>query len=131
MTPWTDKYVGAPYIPCEGDCAALAARVAKEELGLDICFPQHADGLFAQAIQVRALRGAYAEHIDAPEDKQPVLLLARARFFHIGVIALLGGIVHVLHADQTSGYVVCQRLADLTTLAYQLEGFYRWKSPQS
>ncbi|SOE48112.1 hypothetical protein ODI_R1242 [Orrella dioscoreae] len=39
----------------------------------------------------------------------------------------LAGEWWVLHADQSAGSVLRQRLRDVTRLHFQLEGFYAWK----
>ncbi|MBC7201944.1 MAG: hypothetical protein H5U29_00275 [Pusillimonas sp.] len=124
---WSDRYIGQPYIPESGDCAAFAERVAREVLRINPKLPEsHASGLREQAEQISQLKDSYAVRVDAPIDGQPVLFVARGRFFHIGVAALIGGETWIVHADQSAGAVVCQRLTDMTRWAYKLEGAYRW-----
>lgn len=124
---WTDSYIGQPYIPGVADCASLAERVAREVLGICPGLPQsHETSLRGQAEQVARLKDGVAVRVDAPIDAQPVLFVARGRFFHIGVVALIGGETWVLHNDQSAGMVVCQRLRDMTCWAYEFEGYYRW-----
>lgn len=127
MPHWSDKYIGQPYVPEVGDCAAFAERVAREVLGIDPKLPvSHEQSLRAQAEQITELKDIHAVRVDAPIDGQPVLFVARGRFFHIGVAALIGGETWVVHADQGAGAVVCQRLADMTRWAYRWEGWYKW-----
>lgn len=127
MNHWSQNYIGLPYVEGEADCAALAERVAKEVLRIDPKLPQsHASGLRGQAEQITALKAEYAVRVDTPIDGHPVLFAARGRFFHIGVACHLAGEVWALHADQTSGSVICQRLRDMTRWSYSLEGFYKW-----
>lgn len=124
---WSDRYVGLPYIAGAGDCAALAAKVARDVLGIDCGLPaSHATGLREQSAQVMANKEALAVRIDAPIDAQPALFLARGRLAHIGVVCIIGGEVWVLHADQSAGAVVRERLSRMTEFRYILEGFYKW-----
>tara|TARA_R100000655_G_scaffold83222_1_gene122800 strand:- start:151 stop:534 length:384 start_codon:yes stop_codon:yes gene_type:complete len=124
---WSDKYIGQPYIPESGDCAAFAERVAREVLNIDPGLPaSHESGLREQAKQITELKDTYAVQVDAPVDGQPVLFVARGRFFHIGVACLINGETWILHADQSAGAVICQRLSDMTRWAFKLQGFYKW-----
>lgn len=124
---WSDKYIGQPYLPEVGDCAAFAERVAREVLGVDPKLPvSHEKSLRAQAKQIADLKDVHAVRSEVPIDGHPVLFVARGRFFHIGVAALISGETWVVHADQSAGAVVCQRLADMTRWAYKLEGHYKW-----
>ncbi|WP_427183616.1 hypothetical protein ACL598_17505 [Bordetella bronchialis] len=124
---WSDKYVGQPYVPEVGDCAALAAKVAREVLCVDCGLPEsHATGLWEQSAQVLANKDALAQRIDKPIDAQPALFLARGRLAHIGVVCLIGLEVWILHADQSAGAVVRERLTKMTQYRYVLEGFYQW-----
>lgn len=127
MAHWSGRYIGQPYIPGVADCMNLAEQVANEVLGLHIGIPTtHETSLRGQAEQLSRLKATYAERVDAPIDAQPVLFVARGRFFHCGAVALIGGETWVLHNDQSAGMVVCQRLRDLTRWAYSFEGFYKW-----
>lgn len=127
MAHWSDPYVDLPYVAETGDCAALAERVAREVFGRHVGLPtSHASGYRAQAAQIMDCKDDYAARIDAPEDGAPVLLIARGHFCHIGVMCWLAGEWWVLHADQTFGAVLRQRLRDVTRINYKLEGFYRW-----
>lgn len=123
---WVDRYIGIPYVAKTGDCAAFAQRVAREVLHMDVVLPGHATGLRAQALQIDALKDRYAERVDAPIDAHPVLFLARKKFYHMGAVALIAGETWVVHADQSVGMVVCQRLRDMIAWQYELEGMYRW-----
>lgn len=125
---WSDKYVGEPYIPESGDCAALAAKVSLKEFGKSIGLPlSHAITLRDQSKQILDLKDDLAVKIDTPVDGCPVLLITRGRVCHIGVMCWICSDWWVLHADQSAGFVIRQRLRDLTRLHYKLEGFYQWK----
>lgn len=125
---WSDGYIGRPYAAQGGDCADLAAAVAREVLGIECALPTaHATSYREQARQVMACRDDLAERVAAPIDGQPILLHGRGRTCHIGVACLIGGETWVLHADQAAGFVVRERLRQLTQVRYQLEGYYRWK----
>ena len=124
---WSEKFIGRPYIPGVADCMVLAEQVANEVLGLHIGIPTaHETSLRGQAEQLSRLKADFAVRVDAPIDAQPVLFVARGRFFHCGVVALIGGETWVLHNDSAAGMVVCQRLRDMTRWAYVFSGFYRW-----
>lgn len=125
---WSDKYVGEPYVAESGDCAALAARVAHAEFGLSIDLPlAHAEGLRDQAIQIMDEKPNLAVKIQEPFDGCPALFIARGRVCHIGVMCWIALDWWVLHADQSVGFVVRQRLREMTRLHFALEGFYKWK----
>ena len=127
MAHWTDRYIGKPYIAGVADCMNLVERVANEVLGIYPGIPtSHETSLRGQAKQLAELKWNYARRVDAPIEAQPVLFVARGRFFHCGVAAIIGGETWVLHADSMIGMVVCQRLRDMTRWTYQLEGFYSW-----
>lgn len=127
MAHWTDRYIGKPYIAGVADCMNLAEQVANEVLGIYPGIPaSHETSLRGQAKQLAELKWNYARRVDAPIEAQPVLFVARGRFFHCGVAAIIGGETWVLHNDQSAGMVVCQRMRDLTRWAYSLEGYYRW-----
>lgn len=127
MAHWSDAYVGRAYIPEVGDCAALAEQVAHEVLGLTIGLPaSHASGYRSQAKQILELKDSYAVKIDEPQDGQPILLIARGRVCHIGVMCFISSQWWVLHADQSAGMVIRQKLSDVTRLHFMVEGYYKW-----
>lgn len=128
MAHWSDKYINQPYIPEAGDCAALAERVAREVFGKVVGLPtSHASTYRAQAKQIMELRDDYAERIGEPVDGCPALFVGRGRLCHIGVMCWIDNEWYVLHADQSFGAVVRQRLRDVTRIHFKLENFYRWK----
>lgn len=124
---WSDKYVGEPYIAGAGDCAALAQRVALDEFGIDAQVPlSHAVGIRDQAKQIMATKDDIAVKIQAAFDGCPAVFVSRGRACHVGVMCWIALDWWVLHADQTCGYVVRQRLRDMTRIHYALEGYYKW-----
>lgn len=128
MIHWSDKYIGEPYIPEVGDCAALAAKVNYEQFKKLPELPNsHAETLREQSKQIVELKDDLAVKIDEPFDGCPVLLIGRGRLCHIGVMCWIANEWWVLHADQSAGFVVRQRLRELTRLHYKVEGFYQWK----
>lgn len=125
---WSDKYVGLPYVPETGDCAALAAQVSANEFGMVPDLPDaHASTLRSQTAQILTHRDNLAEKIETPFDGCPALFIGRGRLCHIGVMCWLAHEWWVLHADQTAGAVIRQRLRDMTRIHFKLEGFYKWK----
>ena len=128
MSHWSDSYVGLAYQPETGDCAALAERVAREVFGKVVGLPtSHATTYREQAKQILELQDSYATKIDAPVDGCPALFIGRGRLCHIGVVCLIANEVFILHADQSAGYVIRQRLRDMTRIHWKLEGVYAWK----
>lgn len=126
---WSDTYVNQPYVPETGDCAAFAERVARERLGIAVGLPDgHATALRAQAAQIIAHRGEFAEQVAEPVEGHPVLLRSRGDLFHIGVMCKLAGEWWVLHADKGFGAVIRQPLRRMLMVDYKLEGFYQWKA---
>ncbi|MGR2664265.1 hypothetical protein ACUXVY_21980 [Chromobacterium haemolyticum] len=124
---WSDRYVGQDYVADTADCAVLAGTVAREVLGLDVRLPgERRPGPFGRNALIQQHQDAFARRVDAPADAQPVLLIARGRAQHIGVMCHLAGEWWVLHADEAAGFVVRQRLRDMPRQGYQVEGFYEW-----
>lgn len=127
MGHWSDPYVGLAYQPETGDCAALAERVAREVFGKTVGLPvSHATTYREQAKQILELQDSYATKIDAPVDGCPALFIGRGRLCHIGVMCWLANEWWVLHASESAGFVLRQRLRDVTRLHFQLDGFYEW-----
>lgn len=127
MTHWSDEYLGRPYIKGVADCMHLAEEVAIDVLGINPNLPQsHETSLRKQAEQIDRLRADYAIKVSEPIDGHPILFLARNRFYHCGVAAMINGSLWVLHNDQSAGMVVRQRMRDVTLVHFKLEGFYRW-----
>lgn len=125
---WSDKYVGLPYVPETGDCVALAVRVAREVFGVEPQVPtSHARTLREQTAQILEYREEVAERIAEPFDGCPALFVGRGRLCHAGVMCWLAGEWWVLHADQSAGAVIRQRLRDMTRVHFKLEGYYKWK----
>ena len=128
MPHWSDKYLGEPYVKQTGDCAAFVQRVTRAEFGFDPPIPlSHADTLREQAKQIHSTKEDLAVKIDQPFEGCPVILESRGRTSHVGMMCFMVGEWWVLHADQTIGFVVRERLRDITKLRYKVEGFYKWK----
>ncbi|OVE49462.1 hypothetical protein [Chromobacterium violaceum] len=124
---WSDRYVGRDYVPDTNDCAVLACSVAREVLGRDIQLPgARRPGPFGRNALIHQHQDEFARRVDAPADAQPVLLIARGRAQHIGVMCQLAGEWWVLHADESAGFVLRQRLRDMARQGYQIEGYYEW-----
>ncbi|MGC0155736.1 hypothetical protein ACPRNU_25020 [Chromobacterium vaccinii] len=124
---WSDRYVGQDYVADEADCAVLACSVAREVLGLDIQLPgERRPGPFGRGALIQQHQADFARRVDEPADAQPVLLIARGRAQHIGVMCRLVGEWWVLHADEGAGSVLRQRLREMARQGYQVEGYYQW-----
>lgn len=125
---WSDKYIGLPYILGSFDCAALAAQVSKEVFKYPIGLPgDHSVTLRGQTKQILTHKDDLAYKIEQPIDGCPALFYGRGRLCHIGVMCWIANDWWILHADQTSGFVIRQRLRDMTRIHYTLEGYYKWK----
>lgn len=123
---WHEKYVGRPYIPTEYDCASLAAEVARDVLGFDPGLPsEHPASLKDQAREFALRRFDYAVRVDAPIEAHPIVLTT-GPLFHVGAAVIINGEPWFLHNDRGAGFVVCQRIRDLTWIKYRLDGFYKW-----
>ena len=119
--------MGEPYIPGQGDCASLASRVSAEVGGKAVNLPcSHATTLREQTKQILQFKDELAFRISAAKDGQPALFEGRGRLCHIGVMCWMAGEWWVLHADRGCGFVVRQRLREMTRLHFKLEGFYQW-----
>jgi len=127
MSHWSDKYIGRPYIAGVADCMHLAEEIALDVLKINPKLPQsHETSLRKQAEQIDRLKADYAIKVCEPIDGHPVLFIARGRFYHCGVAAIINGNPWILHNDQSAGMVLRQRIRDITLLHFKLEGFYKW-----
>ena len=128
MEHWTEKWLGRQWTP-EYDCADFAQEVLVTEFGLLVDFPAHAASSTGRDRQIDDLRGDYAVRAIAPADGDGALMreagARRRRRYHIGIVAIHGGAVHVLHCSRDLGAVLC-RTTDLAAHGLELEGFYRW-----
>jgi len=132
MAHWSDAYMGREYDPDIAHCGTLAQAVARDILGMAVWLPAvPARQPFARNQQIRAHRDAVAERVPAPADGHPVLMLARGRLQHIGVMCDIGGRWYVLHADDGFGEVIRQPLRLRGGVHFVddcvIEGFYKWK----
>lgn len=125
---WSDRYVGLPYLPAEFDCASLAAKVSEDVFQKIIDLPlSHGDTYRGQSKQILRHRDDLACKIETPVDGCPALFYGRGRLCHIGVMCWIEGDWWVLHNDESSRFVIRQRLRDMTRIFFKLEGFYSWK----
>lgn len=132
MAHWSDAYVGREYSADDFDCSDLAQTVASEVLGRTVHLPpHHARTPFGRNVQIRAYRDDLAARVSAPSDGHPVVLLARGRMQHLGVMCWIGGAWWVLHADDGFGEVIRQRLRRGNGVdsvdGCVVEGYYEWK----
>lgn len=128
MIHWSDKYVGLPYLPQEFDCASLAAQVSKDLFNKEIGLPEsHGETYRGQSKQILKHKDDLAIKIEKPVDGCPALFYGRGRLCHIGVMCWIAGDWWVLHNDESSRFVVRQRLRDMTRVLFTLEGYYLWK----
>jgi len=124
---WSDRYLGLPYRRGTNDCAALAARVVREQFGRALHLPcERPPGARLRGEQIASLRGDYGVPTDDPRDGDAVLMRCGAGW-HLGIYCELAGEPHVLHALARGRQVSRHRLRDLARLGLEVEGFYRWR----
>jgi hypothetical protein len=118
-----------PYVEGERDCAAFAELVLRDQFGRDVRLPaERAEGLRGQSAQIVSLAGDYADRVNGePKEGDAVLMMARGRLAHVGILCLIGGRRYVLHACRAAGQVVRHTLRDLERLNLPVEGYYRWR----
>lgn len=132
MGHWSERYVGLPWIEGEFDCADLCALVRAEVFGQPIALPpEHGAGPFGRSAAIARHAADYAVPTDAPVEGDAVLMLARGRVQHIGVLCEIAGERWVLHNQQTGdapprGHTVLTRVRELGRYGYRIEGYYRW-----
>ena len=128
MSHWSEKYIGRPYIEGQYDCAELAIEVARNEFGLNVeLLTERAIGLRAQSEQINACQADFADPTDDPKDGDPVLMISRGRFSHIGVLSIIDGERWILHAMKNAGMVVLHQERNLKNINLEIEGYYTWK----
>lgn len=128
MSHWSEQYIGEPYVEGANDCAALAARVAREQFGRVVALPEErAAGIFGQSAQIKAGAAALVDPVESPDDGDLVLMVAAGRISHVGVFCRIDNVAYVLHAMRNAGAVVLHRLFALKYQGLEIEGFYRWK----
>lgn len=124
MAHWSDAYLGLPY--AEADCAALATRVRLEVFGVPLPAAQAEIRAASPLGRARQVQQALDGHrVEQPEEGDLVLMHCRGRPSHVGVLARIGGIDHVLHAMKNHGSTCLHRLRDLRRIGLDVEGYYR------
>lgn len=138
MSHWSQAYVGLPWIEGQFDCADLVAKVRREVFGQEITLPtDHGEGPFGRSATIARHVAEYAAPTEAPQEGDGVLLIARGRVQHIGLLCVIGSERWVLHNCQTKearargeigryGQSVLTRERDLERFGYRIEGYYRW-----
>lgn len=125
---WAEKYIGQPYVPHTGDCAALVAQV-RVDLGLrvpDDAAVQRAVSRLGRAGQAADAVLLWGHRTDCPEDGDVVLMLCAGRPSHFGAwVDDINGEPHVLHALENVGHVVLTRVRDLPLTGLVIEGVYQ------
>ncbi len=135
MAHWSSAYIGRPYIDGEFDCGELARVVNREVFGRAIRVPAERgyigkatafEKFRAMAAQIEAEIPNCAEPTEHPEEGDGVLLQSRGYLQHIGIFCVVDGEPCVLHATDSAGQVVRQRIRDLRVRGLHVEGYYRW-----
>ena len=130
MAHWSDKYIGAPYVRGEADCARLFCRVSHEVFGREI--PGAADldravSRLGRAAQMSDGVSTLGKPTNTPHEGDAVLMICNGRPSHIGVFCVVDGERSVLHAMENAGMAVRHALRDLPRYFLSVEGFYEWK----
>ena len=125
MAHWSDAYMDRPWSE-DYNCAALAVDVAETVFRRSVIAPVTAMGLRAGARTIDAMRDDIAERVATPTDGD-VVLMQCGPLWHVGVVAIIGARVWVLHNLKSTGRVVRTEPRDLPSLGLTMEGYYRWK----
>lgn len=128
MPHWSDKYVGAPYIEGEKDCAYYVELILREVFGREVRLPSERwQGVRGLSNQIHAYKSDYSLPIAAPADGCGVLMVGRGRMNHLGLYCLIDGLPYVLHAQRNAGQVTRHKLRELPNQGLTVEGFYAWR----
>lgn len=126
---WAERWLGRPWDEETYDCAHFVEEVLREAFGRNLRMPAHAADPRQWDRQIEDLRDGYATPTPSPRDGDGALMHAlgarHGRRWHLGLAAIAGGSVYVLHCQQGSGSVL-HPVAELRGQLLELEGWYRW-----
>jgi hypothetical protein len=128
-----EALVGIEYVAGQFDCMHLAVLAQRMLFNRQIAWPErtHPRGKLGQAVAVQRHCDELAQRLDdgtPPETGDAVLWRRPDGGYHIGTVFEQCGQRWVLHADQSLGSSVLQRMADTAAQGLQVEGFYRWRA---
>ena len=135
---WAEAWLGRPWVAGEHDCADFVVDVLREQFGIALDLPVHAESVRGWDRQIASLKSEFALRVApeargslaAPQDGDGVLMVARGarrlRRYHLGLWAGIGGVAHVLHCQEAAGSIL-HPIRDLSLRALELEGIYRWR----
>lgn len=131
---WSDKYIGRPYNLGDSDCAALCIDVIEQEFDgklPDFCQTIRQTTRLKRAQQLEELAKQATELTDNPAEGDIVLMLCRNRPSHVGIYCIVDNEPSVLHAMENAKMTVRHRIRDLPRFFLAVEGYYKWKKPNS
>lgn len=123
---WCEQYIGKPWSQ-DSDCWVWFRRWRKDHFGDEMTEIPVDHGKLVQcaarqmAGDIEAVFGWTAT--DAPVEGDAVFLSQRNQPHHIGMVVMLGGQMHVLHALEGVGVVVNTTL-ELLTNGWTRKGYY-------
>jgi hypothetical protein len=129
MSPWTNDYIGIPYLSggrdrAGSDCWGLVRLVYREQYGIDL--PSYGE-IDYDAANIAQTAGLIADHRDQWQDVQDpcagdvVLLRIEGYPAHVGVMIDATRMLHV-HRD---GLTSCIERLDGGSWRHRIEGYYR------
>lgn len=129
MAHWSEKYVGMDYVHDEFDCVHLLQLVQQNEFERTIDIPVERDNnVFALSSQIDFHKAEYLETVKQHEatEGDVVLMLAKGRLNHTGVLCKINNTNYVLHNLRNIRAVALHRVRELEKYGLKLEGIYRF-----
>lgn len=125
MAHWVEKYVGRKYVPGQFDCASLIQLVLQERFNVELPLPRCAVSVHTQVKHLDALRDDLAPEVSEPREGDLVLMRCGGRLSHCGMLVLVNGHRHVLHAMRNAGQVVLHHIDALSRVNCKVISFHR------
>lgn len=130
MSHFSEKYVGMEYVHNEFDCVHLLQLVQQNEFDRTVDIPvERDDTVFAMSNQIDFHKAEYAETVSQSESKDGdiVLMKAKGRLNHTGILFIKNGTHYVLHNLRNVGSVAVHKIRELEKWGLIVEGIYRFK----
>ena len=127
---WAAKYVGKKWSH-EQDCGFWFRKIQHIEFALvvPVVCVSHGGTMpvlqYAQSIRDAKLAAVGWRQTKSPRDGDAVFLSQRNRPHHIGIVAIVAGKLHVLHAIKNSGVILTDKLS-LAVNGWKIESFWTY-----
>lgn len=129
MSHWSATYLHLPWTD-ETCCGHYFILIQKEVFGRNIKGLGGISGALPAARIMAAIlaegEGYGYKKTEVPHDGDAVFLSQRNRPHHIGTVAMINGIFHVVHALENCGVIVSDHM-DLNFNFWKIAGFWTWK----